>query len=73
MIKIFVFSKKYTLVPKLSYKFYKKLFIRYDIIFLKIFPIYSQISKTAWNDGDSDVYGDGENFFIGKCCENEMA
>ena len=26
----------------------------------------------AWNDGDGDVDGDGENFLIGKCCENEM-
>ena len=52
--------------------FYKKIFIKYHIIFKKIFPIFSQISKSAWNDGDGDVDGDGENFFIGKCCENEM-
>ena len=36
------------------------------------FPIFSQISKSGWNDGDGDVDGDGEKFFMGKCCENEM-
>ena len=25
------------------------------------------------NDGHGDVDGDGEKFFMGKCCENEMA
>ena len=60
MIKIFFLSKKYTLVPKLSYMFYKKIIHKYGIILKNLFPICSQISKTAWNDVD----GEGENFLI---------
>ena len=42
-------------------------------IFLKnIFPNFSQFSEFQWDNGDGDVGGDGENFLIGKCCENEM-
>ena len=26
----------------------------------------------VWDNGDGDVGGDGENFLIGKSCENEM-
>ena len=39
-----------------------------NIILKNLFAICSQFSKSGWNGGD----GDGENFFIGKCCENEM-
>ena len=46
--------------------------MKYNIILKKLFPFFSQISKTAWNDGGGDINGDGENFLIGKCCENEM-
>ena len=50
-------------------KKYKK--IKIIFLFFKSIPQcldlhISQISKSAWNDGD------GETFFIGKCCENEM-
>ena len=34
------------------------------------FAIFSQIPKSGWNTGVGD--GDGENFLMGKCCENEM-
>ena len=37
-----------------------------------IFPNFSQFSEFQWDNGDGDVGGDGENFLIGKCCENEM-
>ena len=33
-----------------------------------IFPNFSQYSEFQWDNGD----GDGEKFFMGKCCENEM-
>ena len=46
--------------------------MKYNIILNNYFPTFSQISKSGWNDGDGDVDGDGENFLIGKCCENEM-
>ena len=42
--------------------------MKYNIILIFIF---SQISKSGWNGGDGDLDGDGENFLIGKCCENE--
>ena len=71
MIKIFFLSKKYTLVPKLSYMFYEKYFIKYNIVLKNLFPFLSQISKSPPDSGDGDVDGDGENFLIGKCCENE--
>ena len=32
-----------------------------------IFPNFSQYSEFQWDNGD------GEKFFMGKCCENEMA
>ena len=51
---------------------YEKYFMKYNIILKKLFPIFNQISKSGWNDGDGDVDGDGEKFFMGKCCENEM-
>ena len=35
-------------------------------------PFFIQISKNAPDSGDGDVGGDGEKFFIGKCCENEI-
>ena len=38
-----------------------------------IFPNFSQYSEFQWDNGDGDVGGDGEKFFMGKCCENEMA
>ena len=42
-------------------------------IFKKIiFPNFSQFLEFQWDNGDGDVGGDGENFLIGKCCENEM-
>ena len=72
IIKIFFLSKKYTLVPKLSYMFYKKLLIKYNIILKKLFPFFSQISKSPWDSGDGDVDGDGENFNIENFSENEM-
>ena len=72
MIKIFFLSKKYTLVPKLSYMFYEKYFMKQNIIFKNLFPIFNQFSKSAWDSGEGDVDGYGENFLIGKCCENEM-
>ena len=37
-----------------------------------IFPNFSQYSEFQWDNGDGDVGGDGEKFFMGKCCENEM-
>jgi hypothetical protein len=37
-----------------------------------IFPNFSKFSEFQWDNGDSDVGGDGENFLIGKCYENEM-
>ena len=37
-----------------------------------IFPNFSQFSEFQWDNGDGDIGGDGENFLIGKCCENEM-
>ena len=43
-----------------------------NTILKKLFAICSQFSKSGWNGGDGDIDGDGENFFIGKCCENEM-
>ena len=43
-----------------------------NIILKNLFPIFNQFSKSAWDSGDGDVDGDGENFLIGKCCENEM-
>ena len=48
--------------------FYEKYFIKYNIIFKKLFPVFSQILNSWWDSGD----GDGENFLIGKCCKNEM-
>ena len=36
------------------------------------FAIFSQIPKSGWNTGVGDDDGDGENFLMGKCCENEM-
>ena len=36
------------------------------------FVIFSQIPKSGWNTGVGDDDGDGENFLMGKCCENEM-
>ena len=38
-----------------------------------IFPNFSQYSEFQWDNGDGDVGGDGGKFFMGKCCENEMA
>ena len=38
----------------------------------KLFSFFSQTSKSGWDDGDGDVDVDGENFLIGKCCENEI-
>ena len=52
--------------------FYEKYFIKYNIILKIEFPFLSQISKSPPDSGDGDVDGDGENFLIGKCCENEM-
>ena len=46
--------------------------MKYNIILKKLFPLFSQISKSLPDSGDGDVGGDGENFLIGKCCENEM-
>ena len=43
-----------------------------EIFFKNIFPNFSQFSEFQWDNGDGDVGGDGENFLIGKCCENEM-
>ena len=43
-----------------------------EIFFKNIFPNFSQVSEFQWDNGDGDVGGDGETFFIGKCCENEM-
>ena len=37
-----------------------------------IFLNFSQFSEFQWDNGDGDIGGDGENFLIGKCCENEM-
>ena len=34
--------------------------------------LQDQFSEFQWDNGDGDVGGDGENFLIGKCCENEM-
>ena len=70
--KIFFLSKNYPLVHKLSYMFSKK---KQFFIFPPpkiVFPFLSQISKNPPDSGDGDVDGDGENFFMGKCCENEM-
>ncbi len=36
------------------------------------FAIFSQIPKSGWNTGVGDDDCDGENFLMGKCCENEM-
>ena len=52
--------------------FYEKYFMKYDIILKDKFPFCSHISKSSPDSGDGDVDGDGENFLIGKCCENEM-
>ena len=38
-----------------------------------IFPNFSLYSEFQWDNGDGDVGGDGEKFFMGKYCENEMA
>ena len=46
--------------------------IFFEIFFKNIFPNFSQVSEFQWDNGDGDVGGDGENFLIGKCCENEM-
>ena len=43
-----------------------------EIFFKNIFPNFSQFSEFQWDNGDGDIGGDGENFLIGKCCENEM-
>ena len=48
--------------------FYEKNVMKSNIILKNLFAIFSQISKSGWNDVD----GDGEKFFTGKCCENEM-
>ena len=48
--------------------FYEKYFMEYNIILKNKFPFFSQISKSPPDSGD----GDGENFLIGKCCENEI-
>ena len=60
------------LLPNLWYMFYEKNVMKSNIILKNLFAIFSQISKSGWNGGDGDVDGDGENFLIGKCCENEM-
>ena len=39
----------------------------------KLFPFFSQTSKSGWDDGDDGVDGDGENFLIENSVENEMA
>ena len=52
--------------------FCKKKIPKYNIILKILFPFLIQISKNAPDSGDGDVGGDGENFFIGKCCENEI-
>ena len=52
--------------------FYEKYFMKYNIILKKLCPFFSQISKSPPDSGDGDVEGDGENFLIRKCCENEM-
>ena len=49
-----------------------KIIIFLEIFFKNIFPNFSQVSEFQWDNGDGDVGGDGENFLIGKCCENEM-
>ena len=43
-----------------------KIIIFLEIFFKNIFPNFSQVSEFQWDNGD------GENFLIGKCCENEM-
>ena len=50
-----------------------KIIIFLEIFFKNIFPNFSQVSEFQWDNGDGDVGGDGEKFFMGKCCENEMA
>ena len=50
----------------------KKKSIFLEIFFKNIFPNFSQFSEFQWDNGDGDIGGDGENFLIGKCCENEM-
>ena len=39
-------------------------------IFINFFPQLSRFWKNGPDKGGGD--GDGENFLIGKCCENEM-
>ena len=56
----------------LMYVLKKKKVIFLEIFFKHIFPNFSQFSEFQWDNGDGDVGGDGENFLIGKCCENEM-
>ena len=51
----------------------KKIQIQIQITKYNIFPNFSQYSEFQWDNGDGDVGGDGEKFFMGKCCENEMA
>ena len=52
--------------------FYEKYFMEYNIILKNQFQFFSQISKSPPDSGDGDANGDGENFLIGKCCENEI-
>ena len=51
----------------------KKNFFFFEKLKKNIFPNFSQYSEFQWDNGDGDVGGDGEKFFMGKCCENEMA
>ena len=52
--------------------FGKKKILNYNIILKILFPFLIKISKNAPDSGDGDVGGDGEKFFIGKCCGNEI-
>ena len=64
--------KNYSLVPIFWYMFCGTNNFFKKIIFFKYFQNFCKFCKSRWDSGDGDVDGDGENFLIGKCCENEI-